>query len=164
VDLELAREVFRVLSRSPEGLSREELAQALGVGDRQARDAVALAAEKAAPMGYLIGMDPETNRYVLLNLNAPEAKSPAKKHQAKRILAYIRSYFETTHRRYSLMAHAYARAYGESPDVVQTAQPSLFAPDPEALLRRILDAWDHRDEAALREALWEAREAMGVWR
>ncbi|RTG98120.1 hypothetical protein CSW25_07105 [Thermus scotoductus] len=164
MDLELAREVFRVLSRSPEGLSREELAQALGVGDRQARDAVALAAEKAALMGYIIGMDPETNRYVLLNLNTPEAKSPAKKRQAKRVLAYIRSYFETTYRRYSLMAQAYARAYGESPDVSQPAQPSLFEADPDSILRRVVLAWDRGDQAALEDALEEARNAIRVWR
>lgn len=164
MDLELAREVFRVLARTPEGMTREELAAALRVGDRQMRDAVALAAEKAAPMGYIIGMDPETNRYVLLNLNASEARTPAKKRQARRVLAYIRSYFETTYRRYSLMAQAYARAYGESPDVSQPAQPSLFEADPDSILRRVVLAWDRGDQAALEAALREAREAMRVWR
>ncbi|KHG66071.1 hypothetical protein QT17_01790 [Thermus sp. 2.9] len=163
-DLELAREVFRALAKAPQGLTREELARVLGVGDRQMRDAVALAAEKAAPAGYLLGMDPETGRYVLIPLNDPQA--PTRKAQARRVLAYLWSYFETTFRRYSLMAEAFTRAYGEPPEVLGAAQPNLFqaALNPEALLREAVRAWERRDQAALAQVMEQAQVYLGVGR
>ncbi|WP_027894447.1 hypothetical protein [Calidithermus chliarophilus] len=132
--LELARDVYRVLHGAAPGMSREQLAKALQQGDRQMRDAVALASEKAAPFGVVLGLDPQDERYYLIELAKADEAGIAR---ARRIVMYLRSYFESSHRRYSALAEAFARGTGQSLDPVQQADLFAASDDPEAILRSL---------------------------
>jgi len=170
LERERARAAFRVIRRHyPEGISREDLSQALDLGDRQTRDAVALASELAAPHGYIVGMDPETGRYVAIYLRDP-AEAAREKERATRVIRYIHSYFESTHRRYGLMSQAYLEAYGEAPDVrgpvpapQPPAQPTIFEAvlDPREVLRKVVSAWELGDRGGLARAMEEAKAYLG---
>jgi hypothetical protein len=102
--LELARLVYRLLADRCEGMSRGALTDALGVNDREMRDAVELCAKLAAqptmPNGkpQVVGFDPQTQRYVM----AQDVT------QADRIIAFTESYVRSALER--LEAYRAARA------------------------------------------------------
>lgn len=107
----VAREVFRLLVyRHPAGMTREALAEALGVGDRAAREAVELAALLAAQANppTIIGFDPEVGRYRAVGPDGDEAA-------ARRIVLYLRAYLESHAKRLRAYEQAYRRGWGKEP-------------------------------------------------
>ncbi|PZA07772.1 MULTISPECIES: hypothetical protein [unclassified Meiothermus] len=160
-DLELARQVYRVLAEAHAGLSREQLHQRLGTDERKARDAVALASEKAAPHLKVIGFDPEDQRYHLVDL---VGAGPAEVARARRIILFLAAYFETTYQRYSALAEAFVRGTGEGLDPVK--QPTLLeaSTSPEQLLRVLTLAAlpQRRASRELERAVAQAAEYLGL--
>lgn len=160
-DLELARRVYRALAEAPAGLSRDQLHRCLGVDERKARDAVALASEKAAPHLKVIGFDPEDQRYHLVDL---VAASPAQVTRARRIILFLAAYFETTYQRYSALAEAFVRGTGEALDPVK--QPTLLeaSTSPEQLLRALTLAAlpQRRASRELERAVGQAAAYLGL--
>lgn len=158
-DRELARGVYRLLHQRPR--QRDELSRELGVEDRQARDAVALASELAARHGVIIGMDPEDSRYYLVDLRSA---TKADVSRARRMILYLRSYFESTFGRYSRLAETYQRLTGQPLDI--SSQPTLVqaAEDPSALLRNLcLAAMASRGHSReLRDAVERAAAWLGI--
>lgn len=109
----LARQVYRLLVyRFPAGLTRDELARELQVGDRAAREAVELAALLAAQANppTIIGYDPQVGRYRAVGPDGDKAA-------AKRIILYLRAYLDSHMRRLRAYEQAYRRAWGDEPPV-----------------------------------------------
>ncbi len=128
--VELARQVFKALwEAGPQGLDRDALAHALGVGDREMREAVELCAKLSARPSMpgvkpeVVGFDPMTRRYHIAN--SPE--------QADRIIAYALSYIKSGLER--VLAYRVARTlrWGEI-EQPQATQQALF--EVEQTIRR----------------------------
>ena len=120
--VELARAVFRALwEAGPQGLDRDALAHALGVGDREMREAVELCAKLSARPSVpgskpeVVGFDPMTRRYHIAN--SPE--------QADRIMAYALSYIKSSLERVLAYREARTLRWGDS-EMPQTIQQALF--------------------------------------
>jgi hypothetical protein len=120
--IELARSVFKALwEAGPQGLDREALAHALGVGDREMREAVELCAKLAARPSVpgakpeVVGFDPMTRRYHIAN--SPE--------QADRIMAYALSYIKSGLERVRAYREARTLRWGEI-ELPQAIQQALF--------------------------------------
>ena len=120
--IELARSVFKALwEAGPQGLDRDALAHALGVGDREMREAVELCAKLAARPSVagakpeVVGFDPMTRRYHIAN--SPE--------QADRIMAYALSYIKSGLERVRAYREARTLRWGEI-ELPQAIQQALF--------------------------------------
>jgi len=120
--IELARSVFKALwEAGSQGLDREALAHALGVGDREMREAVELCAKLAARPSVpgakpeVVGFDPMTRRYHIAN--SPE--------QADRIMAYALSYIKSGLERVLAYREARTLRWGEI-ELPQAIQQALF--------------------------------------
>ncbi|KIQ55841.1 hypothetical protein [Meiothermus taiwanensis] len=120
--IELARSVFKALwEAGPQGLDRDALAHALGVGDREMREAVELCAKLAARPSVagakpeVVGFDPMTRRYHIAN--SPE--------QADRIMAYALSYIKSGLERVMAYREARTLRWGEI-ELPQAIQQALF--------------------------------------
>ncbi|MDX2008232.1 MAG: hypothetical protein SFU83_23560 [Meiothermus sp.] len=122
--LDLAREVFKLLSATSEGYDRKALAAALGVEDREMREAVERCAKlcsepsKPGALPWVVGFDPMTERYHAAN--SPE--------QAARIISYSFSYVRAGLEK----ARAYVKAYRvrwPQAEVPQAVQQGLFDAD-----------------------------------
>jgi hypothetical protein len=120
--IELARSVFKALwEAGPQGLDRDALAHALGVGDREMREAVEMCAKLAARPSVagakpeVVGFDPMTRRYHIAN--SPE--------QADRIMAYALSYIKSSLERVLAYREARTLRWGDS-EMPQTIQQALF--------------------------------------
>ena len=120
--IELARSVFKALwEAGPQGLDRDALAHALGVGDREMREAVELCAKLSARPSVagakpeVVGFDPMTRRYHIAN--SPE--------QADRIMAYALSYIKSSLERVLAYREARTLRWGEI-ELPQTIQQALF--------------------------------------
>jgi hypothetical protein len=119
--LDLARAAYDLLvNKHPEGLSRAALAMALKTKDRIARDAVngcrVLAATNLKKDGsvYIIGFDPETERYCA-------AQTPQ---QARRIIAYQESRVNDMNQALAAQKAAFARTFKQS--YQNSEQGSIF--------------------------------------
>lgn len=109
--LEQAREVYRLLSEIPQGLTGAQLAERLGTDKRGVRD-IMNRCRKEAAMGIhsewgltIVGYDPARERYVI-------AKDQA---QAERVILYYHSYVEDMAVALELMSQAYVSHYGVKP-------------------------------------------------
>ncbi|ADH63778.1 hypothetical protein Mesil_1903 [Allomeiothermus silvanus DSM 9946] len=121
-EFELARQVFRVLwEAGPQGLDRDALAHALGVPDREMREAVELCAKLAARPSVpgarpeVVGFDPMTRRYHIAN----------SVEQADRIISYALSYINSGLERVRAYCEARTLRWGEI-ETPQATQQALF--------------------------------------
>jgi hypothetical protein len=122
--LELARQVFRLLADNADGYDRTALALALGVSDREMREAVErcakLCAEPRQPgaVPWVVGFDPMSERYHAAN--SPE--------QAGRIMAYSFSYVRAGLEKARAYVKAYQQRWPEA-EVPAAVQQGLFDAD-----------------------------------
>jgi hypothetical protein len=130
--VELARQVWTLLTASAEGYDRDALAKALATSDREMREAVELCAKLSSEakaensLPWVIGYDPMTGRYHAAN--SPE--------QAARIMTYAFSYVRSGLERVRGYVNAYKARWGEA-EVPSAVQQGLFdAGQVETDLRR----------------------------